>query len=93
MNDTPALPTVPVLTDEQRDAVLRTIAELGAVAQAIATAFVQAVIPAVQAAAQQLAALHRQMQDAGLLDADGKPVRAADRPAWQSPYGPPTRRH
>jgi hypothetical protein len=29
-----------------------------------------------------------------VIDQDGRPARPrADRPAWQSPYGPPTRRH
>ncbi len=93
MTTVPDPAPVPALTEEQRDQVLRAMAELAAAAQAIATVFVHAVLPAVQAAAQQLAAFQQQMQTAGLLDSDGRPARPADRPAWQTPYGPPTRRH
>jgi hypothetical protein len=28
-----------------------------------------------------------------VIDQHGNPVRRTDRPAWQSPYGPPPRRH
>lgn len=56
-------------------------------------AFVEAVRPAVEQAAATLAEISRAAQAAGLLDEQGKPVERSDRPAWQSPYGPPTRRH
>ncbi|MFB8242012.1 hypothetical protein ACFC58_36305 [Kitasatospora purpeofusca] len=83
---------VPAITDEQRDAALEQCARAVAHFQDIA----RAVMPAVLAAAEQLGTalgqVVRQLQDAGLLDADGKPPRPADRPAWQTPYGPPTRR-
>nr|BEK68825.1 hypothetical protein KPHV_60520 [Kitasatospora purpeofusca] len=81
------------ITDEQRAALLDQYARLVATIQEIT----QAVMPAVLAAAEQLGTAltqaARQLQDAGLLDADGKPTRPADRPAWQTPYGPPARRH
>ncbi|MFF0295567.1 hypothetical protein ACFYS8_13350 [Kitasatospora sp. NPDC004615] len=80
-------------TDEQREELARAIAELTATMQASAAAFVQVVVPAVQAAAQQFAILQQQLQAAGFLDASGKPARLTDRPAWQTPYGPPARRH
>ncbi|MFB7671660.1 hypothetical protein ACFC26_09605 [Kitasatospora purpeofusca] len=83
---------VPAITAEQREAALEQCVRAVAHFQDIA----RAVMPAVLAAAEQLStALSqavRQLQDAGLLDADGKPTRPTDRPAWQTPYGPPTRR-
>ncbi|MFB7617811.1 hypothetical protein [Kitasatospora sp. NPDC056181] len=82
----------PPLTAEQREQALQQLAEHVAAWQQMATAL----MPALQAAAEQLAhafaELQRTLQAAGLLDADGRPVRPVDRPAWQSPYGPPTRR-
>lgn len=36
----------------------------------------------------------RAEEQARVIDQDGNPVRPrTDRPAWQSPYGPPPRRH
>jgi hypothetical protein len=48
--------------------------------------------PAMEAAARAVREVTRMLQSAGLADKDGKPVRPQDRPAWQSPYGPPARR-
>lgn len=89
MTDTPALPTTSTLTGEQHDEALRIVAEF----VATFTDLIQAVAPAFQTLAQQFAAIQPHLQQLGLLDAEGKPVQAVDRPAWQSPYGPPARRH
>jgi hypothetical protein len=79
---------MPELTDEQREQLLRNVAEVYA---AINT-FAQALIPQVQAAARAFAEIGQQLQRAGFLDEHGKPTKRPDRPAWLSPYGPPTRR-
>lgn len=50
-------------------------------------AHLEAVRPAVEAAARNLAALAEQLRAAGVTG----PRR--DRPAWQSPYGPPRPPH
>lgn len=88
MHERPTEPLVPHLTDEQREQLLRNVAEVYA---AINT-FAQALVPQVQAAARTFADLGRQLQQAGLLDEHGKPTARPDRPAWLSPYGPPRRR-
>ncbi|MFB7029653.1 MULTISPECIES: hypothetical protein [unclassified Streptomyces] len=48
---------------------------------------------ALQAVADALTLFADHLRAAGLLDKDGHPTRRPDRPAWQSPYGPPPRRH
>lgn len=89
MHERPTEPLrIPELTDEQREQLLRNVAEVHA---AIAK-FAQALIPQLKAAAQAFTDLGRQLQDAGLIDADGKPTKRPDRPAWLTPYGPPPRR-
>jgi hypothetical protein len=60
-----------------RDAVVRLVA---------------AVTPALQALAQAYKELGRQLHDAGVIEEHGRPARRSDRAAWQSPYGPRTRR-
>ncbi|MDX2552590.1 MULTISPECIES: hypothetical protein [Streptomyces] len=80
--------TTPQLTDEQREQLLRSVAAVSAALQEL----VEACLPAVQAAAQQFAQITQALQAAGYLDEDGKPAKPADRPAWQSPYGPAPRR-
>lgn len=42
---------------------------------------------------EQIARSFQALREAGAIDEDGKPARRPDRPAWQSPYGPPQRRH
>ncbi|CAL9502616.1 hypothetical protein [Streptomyces sp. enrichment culture] len=79
----------PNLTDEQREQLLRNVAEL----HAAFDRFARALWPQLEAAARAFAEIGRQLQDAGLIDADGKPTTRPDRPAWQTPYGPPQRRH
>lgn len=76
------------ITDEQRDRMLQRIVTVVADIRKMA----QLVMPAVTAAATELQAALDQLRDAGLLDDDYKPITAPDRPAWQSPYGPPKRR-
>ncbi|TQF04790.1 hypothetical protein E6W39_24385 [Kitasatospora acidiphila] len=82
-------PLAEMSADEQREQLLQTVAAVGAQLARLA----EALTPAVTAAAQQLAALYRALQDAGLIDANGNPTGPADRPAWQTPYGPPQHRH
>lgn len=41
---------------------------------------------------EQIKHTHQALLDAGLIDDQGTPTRPPDRPAWQSRYGPPTRR-
>lgn len=59
-----------VLTDEQRDQLLRATAGVTAAVQAYATAL----LPAIQAAAAQFRQLSAALQAAGYLDEDGRPL-------------------
>jgi hypothetical protein len=52
----------------------------------------ESVKPAVEQAGRDIARSVDALKQAGLIDADCKPVRPRDRPAWQSPYGPARRR-
>lgn len=54
--------------------------------------FVEAMRPAIEEAGRWVAQAAEALRQAGVIDEDGKPVRRSDRPAWQSPYGPPNRR-
>jgi uncharacterized protein with von Willebrand factor type A (vWA) domain len=78
----------PEITAEQREQLLRNVAETFAAIDR----FARALWPQLEAAARAFAELGQQLQDAGLIDADGKPTARPDRPAWVSPYGPPPRR-
>jgi hypothetical protein len=78
----------PQFTDEQREQLLRSMAS----AHAAILQLAQACVPILRAAADQFVLHTEALKQAGLLDEEGKPVQLADRPAWQSPYGPPTRR-
>ena len=80
--------TLPQLTDEQRDTIARQAAELHAAIAQVAASF----IPVARAVVEAFNQLGRQLREAGLIHEDGQPVKVADRPAWQSPYGPPPRR-
>ncbi|MFF0597894.1 hypothetical protein [Streptomyces antibioticus] len=55
-------------------------------------AYAEAVKPVVEALARGIEAYGQALRQAGLIDQEGRPVARRDRPAWQSPYGPPTRR-
>jgi hypothetical protein len=77
------------VTDEQREQLLHAVADLHAAVRQ----FAEACVPMVQAFAQQFTQVTKALQEAGYLDEAGKPAERPDRPAWQSPYGPPTRRH
>jgi hypothetical protein len=81
--------TQPNLTDEEREQLLHTVAT----AAAELRKFVEAVLPAFQAAAEQAAQLFATLQNAGLIDEHGQPTKPTNRPAWQSPYGPPQKGH
>ncbi|QTU45620.1 hypothetical protein F3K20_12760 [Streptomyces scabiei] len=76
------------ITDEQREQLLRSMASLTAAFRQLA----QACLPLLQATAEQFVLHTEALKEAGLLDDEYKPIKAADRPAWQSPYGPPPRR-
>ncbi|MBD9721933.1 hypothetical protein PV755_09335 [Streptomyces caniscabiei] len=58
-------------------------------AQMFARAYVQAMKPAMEAAAAAFAEVQKAVQHA---NPPLPPGRRHDRPAWQSPYGPPQRR-
>lgn len=79
---------MPEITDEQRaqmlERIVTTVAEIRKMAEVVA--------PAVIAAVAKLTEAMEGLREAGILDEDFKPIKAADRPAWQSPYGPPRRR-
>ncbi|MFI8191412.1 hypothetical protein ACIF8T_21755 [Streptomyces sp. NPDC085946] len=81
--------------EEMRERLARVEAErvrrAQAVLEAFARAYMQAVKPAVEAAGRAIAEAAQAIQQAGLVNADGRPARRRDRPAWQSPYGPPRR--
>ncbi|WP_060880607.1 hypothetical protein [Streptomyces scabiei] len=77
------------LTDEQREQMRRSMANV----QAAFQEFAKALRAALSVTADQFVLHTEALKQAGLLDEDGKPVQPADRPAWQSPYGPPSRRH
>lgn len=73
------------VTDEQRDQLLRAVADLTAAFRQ----FAEACMPMVLAFAEQFAQATKALQEAGYLDEEGKPAERPDRPDWQSPYGPP----
>lgn len=72
--------------------------ELASVAAAIrelhtaVTAYMRVVARAIRPVMEQIKDTHQALVDAGLIDDQGTPTRPPDRPAWQSRYGPPTRR-
>jgi hypothetical protein len=84
-----AIPMPDLPTDEQCEELMRIAAELSAAFQQIAAALA----PVAQVLAEQVTQTYAALQATGYLDKDGKPTRPVDRPAWQSPYGPPTRHH
>lgn len=63
-----------------------------AVMEAFVRAYTEAVKPAAEAASRAFAELARAVQQAGARDDHAKPAPRRDRPAWQTPYGPPRRR-
>lgn len=81
--------TPPQITEADRDALLRAAARFTANLQRA----VEMLAPMYQALGEQLAQLQQILTAGGYLGPDGKPTRPTDRPAWQSPYGPPARRH
>ncbi|MER5584082.1 hypothetical protein ABT090_20920 [Streptomyces asoensis] len=78
---------------ELRDYLVRVEAERVRRAQealaAFARAYTQTIKPAMEAAAKGLAEIQKAAQH---VDPPLPPGRRRDRPAWQSPYGPPQRR-
>ncbi|MFF9269118.1 hypothetical protein [Streptomyces rochei] len=66
-------------------------AEAGQRVGQVVAAFVRALQPVVQAAAAVMRQLDDALRTAGHTASSGKPD-CRDRPAWQSPYGPPPRR-
>jgi hypothetical protein len=57
-----------------------------------ARAYAAAARPVVEELARGIQAYGRALRAARVIDQDGRPVRRPERPAWQSPYGPPGRR-
>ncbi|MFU0241685.1 hypothetical protein ACKI1J_38845 [Streptomyces scabiei] len=80
--------TDPTSDNTHRETIVRQAAELHAAIAQLAEHF----LPVARAIVEAYNQLGRQLHQAGLLDEDGKPVQRSDRPAWQSPYGPPSRR-
>ncbi|MGW5122993.1 hypothetical protein ACWEQ7_02830 [Streptomyces sp. NPDC004069] len=71
------------------------LARIRALHTAIFRTYMAAARPLMDELARALAALTatvRNLQEDGVFDEIGKPGRPRDRPAWQSPYGPPRRR-
>ena len=52
----------------------------------------QALGEVAQARLEEVGRTFEAMKKAGVCDDHGKPLPPRDRPAWQSPYGPPRRR-
>lgn len=52
----------------------------------------QAFGEAARARMEEIGRAFEAMKQAGVCDDHGKPLPRRDRPAWQSPYGPPQRR-
>ncbi|MBW5420305.1 hypothetical protein GKQ77_01800 [Streptomyces sp. BG9H] len=73
-------------TQAERDALVR---EAWTV---FARAYVEAMRPAMEQAAAAMAEFNRAVKASATAKRDDF-VLHTDRPAWQSPYGPPTRRH
>lgn len=48
--------------------------------------------PLMQRVVEVFRDLRRMLRESGLVDREGKLKVRRDRPAWQSPYGPPQRR-
>ncbi|QFR00736.1 hypothetical protein F9278_36285 [Streptomyces phaeolivaceus] len=82
------IPTVPMPGWEHREQLLQAAAEL----HTAITKFTESFMPMARALADSYAQFVRQLREAGYLDDQDQPVKPADRPAWQSPYGPPKRR-
>lgn len=74
-------PTPVELTPEQQEQLLATMAKMTADVQAIVQALAAALVPVVDAVAKQFAQLQAALQAAGLLDANGQPVKSLDEPA------------
>lgn len=64
-------------------------AQLRAAMHRFAAAYVAAAVPVVRAVAEVAERVHAAEQALAEMNQHGQ----ARRPAWQSPYGPPTRRH
>ncbi|WP_162466206.1 hypothetical protein [Streptomyces taklimakanensis] len=84
MNHPPAKPR---LTPEQTELAATSLAE----AADTLRRFFEALLPVTRAAAESMSAICRCLQDTDLTPHAGRPTRPGDRPAWQSPYGPPQR--
>lgn len=75
-------------------------AELHALAQEtvqrasqLVTEFMRVMTPRLRAMCEAVGQAAAALRSAGLITEDGHPARAhASRPAWMSPYGPPSRR-
>ncbi|EDY43946.1 hypothetical protein [Streptomyces sp. SPB074] len=77
-----------LLPDEPPRELSVRLTEVSTAIQDVTRAYASALRPALEEIARTIRAL----RDAGLIDQDGKPTQPRNRPAWQSPYGPPPRR-
>ncbi|MEV0443506.1 hypothetical protein AB0I84_13200 [Streptomyces spectabilis] len=80
-----------VVIFEKLDALRETADRIREMHDAVIT-FMHAYAKAARPLLEEAGRASQTMHDAGLAARDGKPVRRPDRPAWQSPYGPPARR-
>jgi hypothetical protein len=79
----------PLVLEEARLAAQEAAQRTGQLITDIRRALTPQIRALSQAAQHAAEALHR----LGLVDRDAGPARPRERPAWQSPYGPPTKRH
>ncbi|MFI1677025.1 hypothetical protein [Streptomyces sp. NPDC020607] len=79
-----------VIYDEQQiTRITERIREVQDAMTALMHAYAEAARPLLEQVGRAFQTLHQ----ARLVESDGKPTMRRDRPAWQSPYGPPARRH
>jgi len=82
-------PHAQLVADEARFALIEAYAAVGQRAAEVMRAIIGAFQPLAEAAVRAMQGLETVRSDT----VAPPPRRARDRPAWQTPYGPPTRRH
>ncbi|MFJ2515585.1 hypothetical protein ACIPEL_36210 [Streptomyces griseoviridis] len=83
------------ITDEEREQLAKSREQLSKSVAVVAgelRKIVEAVEASVMTAFADLAEAMDALRKARVLGEDYKPIAPADRPAWQSPYGPARRR-
>lgn len=86
------MPDRPYTDDDLRDRIAHAVADRIREVQDAMTDLMRAYAEAIRPVMEELGRAFQTMRDAGLVEDDGKPTQRTDRPAWQSPYGPPKRR-